>query len=224
MDIGSNVRMVPPPDPGSENRAAQRFALMLRTAKLIAKDGELLCIIRDISATGLKLKLFHCLPPERQLQLELANGSHYSITVVWERNSEAGMRFLKKVEVAAFMTEASPFPRRPLRLRTSLPARITAQGFKGMAVIQDISQHGARIQSSARLAVHQPLQLEVPGMPTLAGWVRWRRHPEYGLSFERGFKLDELAEHAGRMIGPGRPPMLPFYRLGVEMELDRCLL
>lgn len=221
MGVEPNERMAVPVEPGAENREAQRFALMLRVAKLVASDGEFLCIIRDISTTGLKLKLFHRLPPERLLRLELANGSHYSLEVVWENPGEAGVRFLSKVDVDAFMIEASPFPKRPLRLRISLPARLKASGLKGMAVIHDISQQGARIESGARLAVQQPLHLEVPGMPALSGWVRWRRHPEYGVAFERGFRLEDLARHAGRMIGPGRRPVLPFDPLGPEMELDR---
>lgn len=208
----------PEPTRRIEDRNAPRFALMLRVAKLVADEGEFLCIIRDISATGLKLKLFHRLPPVAKLRLELANGSHYSLVVVWEGPGEAGVRFLNKVDVEAFMAEASPFPKRPLRLRISLPARIRARDMRGQAIIHDISQHGARIESGARLAVQQPLHLEVPGMPPLSGWVRWRRHPEYGLAFEHGFRLEELAKHAGRIFGPGRPAAAMFTALDPDLS------
>jgi len=42
---------------GAELRAAPRFTLLIRAAKLIADGREFLCIIRDASATGLKPKL-----------------------------------------------------------------------------------------------------------------------------------------------------------------------
>src|SRR5690606_20786923 len=53
-------------------REAPRFALLIRSAKLICDSGEYLCIIRDVSETGVRLRLFHPLPPDQLLTLELA--------------------------------------------------------------------------------------------------------------------------------------------------------
>ena len=46
------------PASGAEARGAERYTVLLRTAKLIAGGAEYLCVLRDISATGVKLRLF----------------------------------------------------------------------------------------------------------------------------------------------------------------------
>ena len=57
-----------PPDAGSpapsgaDLRGAPRFALLLRVAKLVVNGRERFCVIRDASATGLKVRLFAPLP------------------------------------------------------------------------------------------------------------------------------------------------------------------
>ena len=50
-------------------------------AELICDDSEYLCIIRDVSATGVRLRIFHALPPSRTFQLELATGERFEIDV-----------------------------------------------------------------------------------------------------------------------------------------------
>ncbi len=174
-------------------RDAPRFTLMMRTAKLVGESGEFLCVIRDVSASGVRLRLFHDLPKEPRLALELANGSHYFVETVWEKDGEAGFRFAAAIDVDCFIAEASPYPKRPIRLRTSLPATLHADGSASSAVIHDISQQGIGIGSGALLSLDQLVRIEADGMPARFAKVRWRRHPDYGLIFEQTFRLDELA-------------------------------
>ena len=60
------------PLPTGELREADRSALLLRVAKLICQSGEYVCLVRDVSWTGLRLRLFHALPDERFVFLQLA--------------------------------------------------------------------------------------------------------------------------------------------------------
>jgi hypothetical protein len=189
---------------GEDSRAAPRFTLMLRTAKLVGKTGEFLCIIRDISATGVRLRLFQDLAMEQELALELSNGDRHFVEIIWARDGEAGFRFATPIDVAGFITEASPYPRRQIRLSFNLPAILTAGDDSGPVMIHDISQQGAGIESDRILAIDQLVRLEgqgLPGLhaPGLYAKVRWRRHPDYGLVFEQTFRLDELARLAGAM-------------------------
>ncbi|MGE0284318.1 MAG: PilZ domain-containing protein, partial [Rhizobiaceae bacterium] len=107
-------------------RGAQRFTLLIRTAKLVCESGEFLCVIRDVSETGLRLKLFHHLPQDRHLALELANGEVYFVEKVWERDGHAGFRFAAPIDVQGFIAEVSPFPRRQVRLRMHEAATVGA--------------------------------------------------------------------------------------------------
>ena len=176
-----------------EMRGAQRFTLLIRTAKLVCESGEYLCIIRDVSETGVRLKLFHALPADRRMALELANGEVYFIETVWERGGHAGFRFSAPIDVHGFIAEVSPFPRRQLRLRVDFPAVIAADGEAEGARLIDLSQNGARIDCERHLAVGQRVKLEAEGFPPVIARVAWRSTPEYGLAFEEVFTLKALA-------------------------------
>jgi len=180
---------------GAELRGAERLTLMLRVAKLVGERGELPCIIRDVSATGVRLRLFHPLPAgESRLALELANGDFYFIERVWGRDAEAGFRFAAEIDVQAFVTETSVWPRRPIRLRTNIAAMLSLQGGTRAVRLRDLSQNGARIESAHPLGFDQRMRIDAEGLPTIEARVRWCAHPEYGVVFERTFRLDDFAQ------------------------------
>lgn len=184
---------------GAELRGAPRFALMLRSAKLIAGDGEYLCIIRDVSETGIKLRLFHAVPRIGTLMIETASGQHYPMELVWEANNEAGFRFANRIDVDAFVSEAGPYPKRPLRLRVHHAATLRFEGHSMDVTILDISRQGARIESSTKLAIGQKFWLEARELPLFQGTVCWRRMPDYGVVFGQVMGLEELARRAEQM-------------------------
>ncbi len=191
-----------------ELREAPRFALLIRTAKLISASGEYVCVVRDVSATGVKVRLFHPLPQQPVLTLELANGDRYPVERVWESGGDAGLRFTAPVAVADLVTEAGAFRKRPVRLRLQLAALISVQGNSSTAVVRDLSQQGARIESTRHLAMDQQLRLEIARMAPIFVKVRWRRHPAYGLVLQQTFQLDELARLAA-LLQPPADPRLP---------------
>jgi hypothetical protein len=65
------------PVSGAELRRAPRFTLLVRAAKLIADGREYLCVLRDASATGVKVRVFHPLPAYQTIELETGNGERY---------------------------------------------------------------------------------------------------------------------------------------------------
>lgn len=178
---------------GAEQRGAERFALLIRTAKLVSEQGEFLCVVRDVSATGVRLKLFHPLPDIARMALELANGDFQFIEKVWEADGHAGFRFSAAIDVHAFIAEPSPWPRRPVRLRVRLPGLLHADGGASAVWLNDLSQAGGRIECSRHLAVEQRVKLEVAGLPSLIANVCWRSSPDYGLVFQQAFALADLA-------------------------------
>ena len=183
---------------GIKHRAAERFTLMLRVAKLVSSQGEYACVIRDVSVTGVRLRLFHDLPAERHLVLSLANGESYFVENVWERANdagrEAGFQFSAPIDVTAFMTESSQFPRRQVRLALDQPAMVAMRELSSPIVIRDLSQHGARIESERGLFVGQHVRLKADRLPQIFATVRWNSASTYGLVFQNGFRLDELAQ------------------------------
>lgn len=189
-----------PAAPPAEQRSDRRVALLLRAGKLVSPEGEFLCIVRDASAGGIKARLLHDLPGSGTFDLELANGESYPIELVWQADGHAGFRFLERpIDVHGLVDEPSTFPKRALRLRLTLPVTVTEADEERPALLRDISQHGAQIGIEPGLAVGQRITLHGPGLPPQEATVCWRRRAAHGLVFQRGFRLDELAELVARL-------------------------
>lgn len=208
----------PAPLPDSDQRAAQRFTLLLRAGKLISAAGEYLCIVRDASTTGIKARLFHELPGTDRFDLELGNGDRYPVEPVWQRDGHAGFRFAEgPIDVHALMDESTPFPKRSIRLRLELPVLVTpAGGAAQLGQLSDLSQQGALIQAAPGFALGQQIRLEAPGLPARHARVRWRSGAAHGLVFQEAFRLDELALIAHRLQAGDPAPTAVRKRSGVN--------
>ncbi|WEK45372.1 MAG: PilZ domain-containing protein [Candidatus Andeanibacterium colombiense] len=189
-----------PGEIGPESRAAPRFTLLIRTAKLICAAGEYLCIIRDASASGASIRTFHPLP-QGQFVLELPNGDRHAIERVWETEGAAGFRFPVPVDIDRLLNNKSRFPKRPVRLRLQLPALISCHGRTAGVVVHNLSQQGAQIESPLYLAIDQKLRLEADNLPLIQARVRWRKGSDYGLVFDDTFQFGELAKLAAQLQG-----------------------
>lgn len=183
----------------AEQRVQPRFALLLRQAKLIGNGREYLCIVRDVSESGVKLKLFHPLPESALFVLEITSGGLFPVERVWEQDGEAGFRFVGPVDLLRFISEAGPFAKRPVRLRVDHPATITTGGQEFAATIRDLSRQGAGIETAQMLAIGQKLRLSASELPVFDATVCWRQHPGYGLVFAQLLSLEELALRTSRM-------------------------
>jgi hypothetical protein len=179
-----------------EQRAAPRFTLLIRAAKLVIDDTrEFLCIIRDVSATGVKVRLFTPLPDDcHSILVEMSNGDRYPVEIVWIEGEHAGLRFLGEVDLEALLDETSgAYPKRQVRVRVQLDAILHSGGAAVSVAVLDMSQRGAKIVSDKWLLMNELVRIETGVMPALYAKVRWRSHPHYGLLFEQTFQLDELA-------------------------------
>ncbi len=185
-----------------DQRDAERLRLLMRTAKLVALRGEYLCVLRDASITGFRARIYHRLPAEPEMELELASGLRYDIAKVWENDTEAGFRFHHEIALEHLINELSPYPKRGLRLQLSLETLIHIGIENAPATIYNISQQGARIATRHRLARDQRLRLKITGLRTVAAQVRWRNEETYGLVFDDTFRFDELALLASRLQKP----------------------
>lgn len=177
----------------AEMRGAARSSLMCRTAKILCESGEYVCVVRDVSATGARLRLFHAPPPDAHLFLELSNGDRYAMERVWAHDDHAGFRFSCTIDIDRFIAEPGNHPRRPIRLRLQHPADVTVEGIASPAVLLDLSQQGARIEAGRKFAIEQKLWLDIEGMPPRFGCVRWREGYAHGLVLQQSLRLEELA-------------------------------
>ena len=183
----------PDADDEAEQRCAPRFTLLIRAAKLISPAGEFLCVVRDASETGVSVRLFHPLPADVDLSLEMPNGDCLALERVWEEEGKAGFRFADKIDIDRIVDCPSRFSRRAVRVNIEVPCDLLIGIRRVPATINNLSQQGALIATPERLSLMQRVKIRAEGMPEITGKVRWRRNDSYGLSFEDTFQFAELA-------------------------------
>ena len=208
MDSATHTaRLEPTPDtPGAEQRAAPRFTLLIRAAKLVSAQGEFVCVIRDVSETGVSVRLFHALPGCKDFALHMPAGAVYEISRVWEKGNEAGFTFTEAVEVEKLVNESSEYPKRGLRLGLCFPVTVNVLAGSFEAVVENLSQQGARLTCDRLLAIDQTVRLAMPdltGKPReVRAKVRWRRDQQYGVVFDDTFTLGDFARLAALLQAP----------------------
>ena len=180
-------------DDEAEQRCAPRFTLLIRAAKLISPEGEFLCVVRDASETGVSVRLFHPLPADVDLSLEMPNGDCLALERVWEEQGKAGFRFPAPVDIERIVESPSRFARRAVRVNVEVPCDLLVGIRRVGGQIHNLSQQGALISTTEKLSLIQRVKIRADGMPEIAGKVRWRRNDSYGLSFEDTFQFAELA-------------------------------
>lgn len=209
MDLATNqARLEPTPEAeGADQRAAPRFTLLIRAAKLVSAQGEFVCVIRDVSGTGVSVRLFHSLPACKEFALHMPAGAVYEVSRVWDRGNEAGFTFAQGVDVERLVHESAEYPKRGLRLGLCFPVTVSMLTGSFNAEVENFSQQGARLTCDGLLAIDQTVRI---AMPDLSGTktrevrakVRWRRDHHYGVVFDDTFTLGDFARMAALLQAP----------------------
>lgn len=194
-----------PADPSeADQRAAPRFTMLIRAAKLRCGEAEFLCVVRDASETGISVRLFHALPEGEELELELQNGDSYALELIWQLEDRAGLKFRQPVDIARIIESPTRFAKRPVRVSFCAPVRLVSGAVDADATLCDISQQGAKVVSSTRFAIDQRVRLCAPHLGEVNAKVRWRDGVTYGLVFEDTFQFGDMARIVAAMQGyPG---------------------
>lgn len=184
----------------AEQRVAPRYSLLIRAAKLVCAKGEFLCVIRDVSESGISMRTFHRLPKVDSMVVELQNGDRHELKLVWQDVDRAGFRFTQRADIARIIASPSRFAKRAIRLNLTAPARVsTLDGRLEDVEIIDLSQQGAKITCSCRFAIDERVKISAPGLPETNAKVRWRSDGTCGLIFEDTYQYGDLARIAERL-------------------------
>jgi hypothetical protein len=164
----------------------------------VTEDGDHLCRVQNISTTGLHVECPVELFPSEQVQIELRNGYLLSGKVIWSAVPNAGVAFHAPIEVDEI---ASPLfapggrgrklPRSP-RFSAATIVLVRAGGGNRPALMQDISQTGARLRSAGPLFVGQQIMIVVPGLQPVRAAVRRASGDEAGVDFIDPLPLNGL--------------------------------
>ena len=186
----------------ADQRNAPRYTSLIRAAKLVCGQGEFVCVIRDVSSTGVSLRSFHPLPTDHGIALELQNGESYEMKQVRIDGFEASYRFDRPIAVERLIHENWNFPKRQLRLNIVIPLEVSTLSGRAEAVTLNISQQGARIECDHVFAIDQRVTISCEHLPDIRCKVRWRKDANYGLVFEDTFTLRDFAMLAVKVQCP----------------------
>ena len=178
---------------------------LMRAAKLICQSGEYICLLRDLSASGVRIGMFHAVPPETHVFLETPSGEVHAMIRMWERGTTAGFRFAKPVEPDDFLAELGAGDIRKLSLRMRVPALAVVNGLVQPVTLTSLSQGAANMETDGFLAVCQSFMLSVEGLGECGAWVRMRRGSKYEIVFDTIHRLDQLAQQALALQPIGLP-------------------
>ncbi|WP_162925101.1 PilZ domain-containing protein [Aurantiacibacter odishensis] len=180
-----------------EQREATRYTLLIRAAKLLCDAGEFLCVIRDVSESGISVRTFHRLPPAARMVVELQNGDRHEMEPIWQKDDRAGFRFVHQADIDRIIVSPSRYAKRAIRLNLSAPAVIEKAGGRREDVeIVDLSQQGAKIACDCRFALDERVKLSAAGLPETNAKVRWRKDGGCGLIFEDTYQYGDFARIA----------------------------
>ena len=205
--------------PPIEAVAGEADRSVLQPGALIVGSVRQICLIRKISAGGAVLHAD--LPPQegRRLELELETGEHLDGTVVWRRGSELGLRFDQEIDVLPIVARnlaSQPGERRRMpRIEVSCPALLEAGPRTALAMIRDIAQGGAKIETPFAVTPEEKLVIVPEGLRALEGVVRWSNGCLAGIGFRPELSWQELMPWLkARRASPPEflataPPVLP---------------
>ena len=191
--MSSAIRQYEPSEPLERRNGEARHCALMRVAKLVGLAGECLCIVQDVSANGVKVRLFQAFPPETHLFLELANGMQFAVERRWMDGPVAGFRFAAPIDVGEFIREPSLWSKRPVRLRMHGPGELIAGGERSHVMLVDLSRQGACVEAGSQFAVGRVVRLAIHGIPPRVGHICWRRGYAHGVVFQEAFTPQELA-------------------------------
>jgi PilZ domain-containing protein len=191
-----SLATVPPGKP--ERRADERHMTLLRVGSLIVGERRELCLIRNVSAGGMLIRVYSAIAPGTRVMIELKQGEPVHGTTLWAQDELVGMSFDEPIDILSLIeTPANaPRPRMPrLEVRCTAWVRDGAVVHRTRAV--NISQGGLRVEAARTLPAGAQVTVTLPSLPPEQGVVRWNDGECCGITFNNVIALPQLVAWLG---------------------------
>jgi hypothetical protein len=183
-----------PPAQVEQRRSGERHLSLLRVGTLIVAARRELCLIRNVSAGGMMIRVYSEIGEGERLTVELKQGEPIEGVVRWAENGCIGVHFDQPVDVISLISTSleGPRPRMP-RIAVDRTAWVRPEGESRVRTrVTDISQGGVRVESTAKLATGTPVVVLIDGLAAQPAVVRWSGGGVYGVTFNRILALQDL--------------------------------
>lgn len=180
-----------------ERRKEARYTLILRAGVLEQKGKTSFCLVKNISTTGVQLKVYARPELDADASLRVADEQPVTGRVAWINGDVAGISLHEELDAATLLRvqqKLRPNKRRAFpRISIEASALLRFHGRVIRADVHDISSLGARLRSSSSLAVGDRTIVELADLPSIQAYVRWVDGEEAGISFDTPIPMQIIA-------------------------------
>ena len=182
-------------DGGVRNAASKRLTT-LRVGAITLRGRRELCLIRNVSAGGLKARVYSPVKVGDAVAFELKTNQQTSGTVSWVKESDIGVTFDREIDVETLLGQGQDDGRQPRMPRVELDRlgelRIGARVFP--VNTRDISQGGVRVEIDQAPRVGEVVVLTLEKFRPVQGSVRWYKDGQAGIAFTQVIPFQELMD------------------------------
>ena len=184
-----------PPEPAgdSDRREGQRHMTLYRVGSILVEDRRELCLIKNISAGGMMIRLYCSISDGTPVTVELKSGQPVSGRISWTRDQNAGIAFDRPIDVIDILSTAmdGPRPRMP-RIETNCHATLREGANVVRVLVCDASQGGVKIRTDTIFQPGTEVIVTLPGLEPQRGIACWSDNGFAGVTFNRLLPLGEL--------------------------------
>jgi hypothetical protein len=182
-----------PPAADSNRRDGERYMTLYRVGSILVEGRRELCLIKNISAGGMMIRLHCAIEEQTPVTMELKSGHPIRGRISWIRERDTGIAFDEPIDVIDILSSAmdAPRPRMP-RIETHCHA-ILREGSNSLHVrVWDISQGGVKLECQTILPQGADVIITLPGLEPQPGLACWVDRGFIGVTFNRLLPLSEL--------------------------------
>ena len=182
-----------PPSADTERRDDQRHMTLYRVGSIMVEDRRELCLIKNISAGGMMIRLYCSIAEGTPVTVELKSGQPIDGKISWTRDQNAGIAFDRPIDVIDILSTSmdGPRPRMP-RIETECHATLRDGANVIRVRVCDISQGGVKIGCETVLPQGADVVIGLPGLEPQRGIACWSEGGFTGITFNRLIPLSEL--------------------------------
>ena len=183
----------PAPKKQSDRREGERHMTLYRVGSMLVENRRELCLIKNISAGGMMVRLYCSVAEGTPVTIELKSGQPIHGRVSWARDQQAGVTFEEPIDVIDILSASmsGPRPRMP-RIETDCHATLR-EGANALRVkVCDISQGGVKIACETIVPRGADVVVSLPGIEPQRGIACWVEDGFIGITFNRLIPLGQL--------------------------------
>ena len=184
-----------PPEPAQQpdRRDGERLMTLYRVGSILVESRRELCLIKNISAGGMMVRLYCSVSDGTPVTVELKSGQPIQGKISWSKDQTAGVAFDRPIDVIDILSNSmeGPRPRMP-RIEVNCFATVREGASMLRVAVCDISQGGLKIRTDTIFPQGADVIVTLPGLEPQPGIACWNVDGYAGITFNRLLPLGEL--------------------------------